>query len=113
MTLNPVQPTELATREVRQVFWLCGVLDRLTGLGFLEGGAQLRLTAESADLFEEIDSVCECLFDNDEELAAVLDLVFASELEEGLLAQVLHLVISYRDNRVEMTRFALTLRFSA
>ena len=112
MTLNPVQQTKLSTCEVRQVIWLCGVLDRLTGLGFLEGGSRLRLAAESADVFQEIDSFCECLFESDDELAAVLDLVFASEMEDDLFAQVLQLVLSYRDNRVEMTRFALALRFS-
>lgn len=95
-------------QNVKQLVWAFGVLERLANLGFLENPAMF-VGQENIDLFLEIDSYCDILFDNDEQFNSLFKRICKDMgiTESKDVFTVTELARSYRDDRTNLIRFAL------
>lgn len=95
-------------KKHQQVFWAFGVLERLANLGFIEN-PPFCIAGDKIDLFLEIDSYCQILFDTDEEFDALLKLVCkdAGVTDPEQVVTITQIARDYKDNRDELVKFAL------
>jgi hypothetical protein len=93
-----------------QVLWVFAALERLQHLGMIKG-AEYTLSPEGIDLFLEVDEHRHVLFDDEEVFERVVHLVCTDKEmihTEDEFAQIIQLVRSFRDNREDLVKFALS-----
>ena len=114
MTSTSVLNTASFSMEDKAILWVFGVLERLANLGYLEN-PPYHICPDRIDLFEEFDSYCQCLFESEAEFEDLLERICQSValVDEEQIEVVTQLVRDYRDNRVQLAKFALDTKFAS
>ena len=95
-----------------KVMWVVGAAERLATLGLLSPDIPMRLSAEAVDLFMEIDRDVDLLFPNDFEIANIFREIASMhneyEVDEENTNQIVQLILEYKNNRIELMKYALS-----
>lgn len=95
-----------------KVMWVVGAAERLATLGLLSPDIPMRLSAEAVDIFMEIDRDVDLLFPNDFEIANIFREIASMhneyEVDEENTNQIVHLILEYKNNRIELMKYALS-----
>jgi hypothetical protein len=95
-------------KKTCQLLWVYGALERLQGLGLIEG-TQMYITQKTIDLYLKIDDCRDKLFDSDEHLTALAKLVCKDfDAEEDSVQHIVDMLFEFRDNRVNLVKHALS-----
>lgn len=98
------------TKKDYQVLWVFAALERLQNLGMISG-ADYNLTPDGIDRFLEVDDHRHVLFDNEKDFETLVTLIcndkdVAHTKEE--IDDVIQIVRSFRDEREDLVKFALS-----
>lgn len=94
-------------RKECQLVWIFGALERLTSLGMISG---FNYYITDPALFLEVDENRDLLFDDDSVINSIVDVVCRKKgnmTDVSDIKCVICLVKEYKNNRVELMKFAL------